>query len=236
MKYILFIFLFSVICTSCVSDKPWYDQATRFKVSDNTSNYFAPSPETSSYSIDSSLYAKLIETGSNDFCAKVAAYAMSEVELERKLPNRCHSQSYNFKSCRAEILEDTVRLIFETQNIRRSIASNKVIQVKILGSDHHSEIIHWGKEYREVEQYDGSIITMLSPKSIVVDSRLKLNKRHYELGDTIIGEIKLASYQVKGKRKIKIKEITQGKFRAIVGGAGIECQPEKALATSWLKN
>lgn len=186
--------------------------------------------------MDSTLYSKLIESGTSDYCAMVAAFGMSDVELERQLPNRCHSQYFRFENCTASMLEDTLTVTFKTQNLRRSIASNKIINIKILGDDHHTEIIHWGHEYREVTRIDGTKEQRKSPSSEILKTNLKLNRNHYELGDTIIGEIKITSYQQKGRRKTKVKEYTEGRFRAIVGGYGIDCIQEKSLATSWLRN
>lgn len=235
LKPFSLVILSTIILSGCVSDRPWYDKTERVNVSSKASNYFAPSESEPDFAMDSTLFDLLIDKGSSEFCAMVSAFAMSDVELERQLPNRCHSQYFSFQNCEASMLEDTLTLVFKTQNPRRSIASNKLIKIKILGNDHYSEIIHWGEDYREVTKIDGSIELKKSPTSEVLNSRLKLNKRNYELGDTIIGEIKLASYQVKGKRKTKIKEFTEGKFRAIISGSGIECGQDKSLATSWLK-
>lgn len=186
--------------------------------------------------MDSILYTKLIENGTSDYCAMAAAFSMSEVTLERNLPNRCHAQFYKFQNCTASILEDTIIVSFKTQNLRRSIANNKMINVKIHKEDHHAEIIHWGANYRTVTRIDGSTQERKSPRSKVVNTKLNLNKSYYEIGDTIIGEIKITSFQQKGRRKTKVKEYTEGKFRAIIGGYGIECTQKEALATSWLKN
>ena len=236
MKNFIYILIISSLCTSCVSDRPWYDEVARIQVSDKASNYFAPKGENESFAMDSVLYDKLIESGTSDYCAMVSAFAMSDVELERQLPNRCHSQYYKFGNCIATMLEDTLTITFRTQNLRRSVASNKIINVKILGHDHYAEIIHWGKKHREVTRIDGSKEMRMSPSSEIINTKLKLNKRNYEIGDTIIGEIKITSFQQKGRRKTKVKEHTEGKFRAIVGGYGEVCIQEKSLATSWLKN
>ncbi len=236
LKHCIYIFVISIYCTSCVSDRAWYNEVARIQVSEKASNYFAPKGESESFAMDSVLYDKLIESGTSDFCAMSAAFSMSNVELERQLPNRCHAQYYNFQSCTATLLEDTITVAFRTQNLRRSIASNKLINIKILGDDHHAEIVHWGQEYREVSRIDGSTEIRKSPTSKIIGTKLKLNKSYYELGDTIIGEIKITSYQQRGKRKTKIKEYTEGKFRAILGGHGIDCIQEKSLATSWLKS
>ena len=133
-------------------------------------------------------------------------------------------------------MEDTIVVSFKTQNLRRSIANNKVINVKIHNNDHRAEIIHWGSEYRTVTKLDGSTEDRKSPRSEIMSTKLKLNKNYYEIGDTIIGEIKITSFQQKGRRKTKVKEYTEGKFRAIIGGYGIDCIQEKALANSWLKD
>ncbi|MFT4536299.1 MAG: hypothetical protein ACJA1A_002790 [Saprospiraceae bacterium] len=236
MNHYIYIFILAIFCTSCVSEKPWYDEVSSIEVSDKAGNYFAPKGESESFAMDSVLYDKLIESGTSDYCAMVSAFAMSDVELERQLPNRCHSQYYKFRNCTATILEDTLTVSFKTQNLRRSVASNKIINVKILEHDHHAEIIHWGEKQREITRIDGSKEIRESPSSEVINSELKLNKRKYEIGDTIIGEIKITSYQQKGKRKTKVKEYTEGKFRAIIGTYGAECIQEKSLATSWLKN
>lgn len=236
MKYRIYIFVISILLTSCVSDRPWYEEVNRNQVSKKACNYFAPKGQSENYAMDSVLFDKLIENGTSDYCAMVSAFSMSTVELERQLPNRCHSQYYNFQNCTANILEDTIVVTFKTQNCRRSVASNKIINLKILGDDHHMDIIHWGEEYREVSKIDGTKELRKSPLSDIVDSRLKLNQRHYSIGDTIIGELKITSYQKKGRRKTKVKEYTEGKFRAIVGSYGVDCTQEKSLATSWLKD
>ena len=186
MKYFFYIFIISIFCTSCVSDKPWYDEVARTQVSDKASNYFAPKGQSESFAMDSVLYDKLIENGTSVYCAMVSAFAMSDVELERQLPNRCHSQYYKFGNCIATMLEDTVTITFSTQNLRRSVASNKIINIKILGNDHYAEIIHWGQKHREVTRIDGSKELRKSPSSEIVNTRLKLNKRSYAIGDTII--------------------------------------------------
>lgn|GEM_PF-4660311 len=222
-------------CVQCAPDSPWVKEARKVNVSTKTANYFAPSKDAESYEMDSTLYTKMLEQGNSDFCARAAAFAMSDLELERKLPNRCHSQYYNFGHCTAQITEDTVVLVFKTHNFRRSIASNKLIKVSIVGTNHKVDIVHWGEEYRETEQLDGRITSVKSPTSKIVNSKLKLNQRYYELGDTIIGEVKIVSEQVKGKRKMRIREESKGKFRAIVGGFDLDCTPRKSLATSWLK-
>ena len=219
-----------------MSDRAWYDNLARIQVSEKANTYFAPPGQSESFAMDSILYNKLIESGTSDYCAMVSAFGMSNVELERQLPNRCHGQYYNFQSCTATLLEDTITISFRTKNIRRSVASNKLINIKILGDDHHAEIVHWGHEYRDVTRIDGSTERRKSPTSEIIGTKLKLNKSYYELGDTIIGEIKITSYQQRGRRKTKIKEYTEGKFRAIIGGHGIDCIQEKALATSWLKS
>ena len=236
MNHYIYIFIITIFCTACVSEKPWYDEVSSIQVSDKASNYFAPKGESESFAMDSILYDKLIENGTSDYCAMVSAFAMSDVELERQLPNRCHGQYYKFRNCTATILEDTLTVSFKTQNLRRSIASNKIINIKILEHDHYAEMIHWGEKQREVTRIDGSKEIRESPSSEIINSKLKLNKRKYEIGDTIIGEIKITSYQQKGRRKTKVKEYTEGKFRAIIGKYGVECTQEKSLATSWLKN
>lgn len=235
MKYITLHICLILLFASCVSDRPWYTQGERFKVSNKAKNYFAPPDSETSYPIDSTLYSKLLENGSSEYCAFAAAFTMSDVKLERHLPNHCHSQMFYFENCTASILEDTVNIVFKTQNLRRSIASNKIIKVRLFGNEHHSEIVHWGSEKQEITHFDGSTSIRNSPVSEVLNTRLKLNKQYYELGDTIIGEIKIAAIQYKGKRKIKVKEEAIGKFRAIVGGFDIECDVQEALAHSWLK-
>jgi len=115
------------------------------------------------------------------------------------------------------------------------MASNKIMKVRILGNDHNTEIIHWGEEKQEIVQRDGSTIIRKSPASEILSTKLKLNKSTYELGDTIIGEIKVTSVQYKGRRKIKVKEEARGKFRAIVGGYKIDCELNETLAHSWLR-
>jgi len=224
-----------LLCIQCTPDSPWVKEARKVNVSVNTANYFAPTVDAESYEMDSTLYQKMLEQGNSDFCARATAFAMCDLELERKLPNRCHSQFYNFGHCTAQIQEDTVVLLFKTHNFRRSIASNKLIKVSIAGSDHKVDVVHWGEEYQETELLDGRITTVKSPTSKIINSKLKLNKHYYELGDTIIGEVKIVSEQIKGRRKMRIREESQGKFRAIVGGFDLECTPKKALATSWLK-
>jgi len=218
-----------------VSDRPWYTKGEKFQVSSKANNYFAPDDSQVSYPIDSTLYSKLLDNGSSEFCAMVAAFTMSDVKLERQLPNRCHRQMFYFQNCSAYILEDTVNIVFKTQNPRRSMASNKIMKVKLLGNEHHTEIIHWGNEKQEITHRDGSTTIRNSPTSKVINTRLKLNKEYYELGDTIIGEIKVVSIQYKGKRKTKVKEEASGKFRAIVGGFDIDCDINESLAHSWLK-
>jgi len=235
LKYTALYICLIFILASCASERPWYSSGERFKVSDKTKNYFAPSDKEASYPIDSNLYLKLIDNGSSEFCAMVSAFSMSEVKLKRHLPNRCHSQTFYFENCSASILEDTVNIVFKTQNPRRSMASNKIMKVRLFGNDHFTEIIHWGTEKQEIIQRDGSIAIRNAPESEILNTRLKLNKNSYELGDTIIGEIKVTSVQYKGKRKIKVKEEASGKFRAIVGGYDIECNIEETLAHSWLK-
>jgi len=198
-------------------------------------NYFSPSDSDVNYPIDSSLYMRLLDSGSSEFCAMVTAFTMSEVKMERHLPNRCHTQVFNFQNCNAFISEDTVNIVFKTQNPRRSMASNKIMKVRIFGSEHHTEIIHWGTEKQEVVHRDGSSSIRNAPTSEVISTRLKLNKNSYELGDTLIGELKVVSIQYKGKRKTKVKEEAFGKFRAIVGGYNIDCDINESLAHSWLK-
>lgn len=218
-----------------MSDRPWHAKTERFKVSDKAKNYFSPDDSDINYPLDSSLYVRLLDNGTSELCAKVTAFTMSDVQLERFLPNRCHSQLFNFQNCNAFILEDTVHIIFKTQNPRRSMASNKIMKVRLLGNEHHTEIIHWGEEKQEITHIDGSTSIRNAPRSEVINTRLKLNKRNYELGDTIIGELKVASVQYKGKRKIKVKEEASGKFRAIVGGINLDCEINESLAHSWLK-
>lgn len=231
-----FIFIIPIFCASCVSDKPWYDKVAKNKVSEKANDYFAPKGQSESFAMDSVLYDKLIENGTSDYCAMISAFAMSDVELERQLANRCHSQYYKFGNCIATMLEDTLTITFRTRNFRRSIASNKIINIKILGNDHHAEIIHWGQTYREVTRIDGSKELRKSPSSEIINTKLNLDKRHYAVGDTIIGKIRITSYQQKRRKKTKVKEYTEGKFRAIVGGYGVNCIQEKSLATYWLKN
>ncbi len=235
MKYITLYICIIFTLASCASDRPWYDKGERFKVSSKAKNYFSPSESESNYPIDSNLYLKLLDSGSSEFCARVASFTMSEVKLERHLPNRCHSQMFYFENCTASILEDTVNLVFKTQNPRRSMASNKIMKVRLLGDEHHTEIIHWGNERQEITHRDGSTSIRNAPTSKVINTRLKLNKNNYQLGDTIIGEIKVVSVQYKGKRKTKVKEEAKGKFRAIVGGYNIDCDVDEALAHSWLR-
>jgi hypothetical protein len=218
-----------------VADRPWYEKGERIKVSNKAKNYFSPTDSDINYPIDSSLYTRLIDNGSSEFCAMVTAFTMSDVKMERHLPNRCHNQVFYFQNCNAFILEDTVNIVFKTQNPRRSMASNKIMRVRILGNEHHTDIIHWGDEKQEVVNRDGSISVRNAPKSKVINTRLKLNKNSYELGDTIIGELKVVSVQYKGKRKTKVKEEAFGKFRAIVGGYDIDCNINESLAHSWLK-
>ena len=216
-------------------DRPWYEQGERINVSSNAKNYFSPTDSDVNYPMDSSLYTRLLDNGNSEFCAFVTAFSMSEVQMERHLPNRCHSQVFYLQNCNAFILEDTVNIVFKTQNPRRSIASNKIMKVRILGNEHHTEIIHWGSEKQEIVHIDGSSSIRNAPMSEVIRTRLKLNKNNYELGDTIIGELKVVSVQYKGKRKTKVKEETFGKFRAIVGGYNIDCDINESLAHSWLK-
>lgn len=235
MKNCLLYLSVVLLCASCVTDRPWYNEGEKFRVSAKANSYFAPNDSEESYPIDSTLYSKLIDNGSSQFCAMVAAYTMSDVKLERQLPNRCHSQYFNFQNCSAQIHEDTVNIEFRTQNPRRSIASNKIMKVRLFGNEHHTEIIHWGDEKQEITLLDGSTTIENAPTSKVINTRLKLNKPYYELGDTIIGEVKVVSVYYKGKRKTKVKEEVSGKFRAIVGGYDIDCNIDQTLAHSWLR-
>ena len=61
-------------------------------------------------------------------------------------------------------------------------------------------------EKQEIVHIDGSSSIRNAPMSEVISTRLKLNKTNYELGDTIIGELKVVSVQYKGRRKTKVKE------------------------------
>jgi len=223
------------VLASCSSDRPWYARGEKFHVSSKAKSYFAPSKTEASYPIDSTLYTKLLDNGTSEFCAMAAAFTMSDVKLERRLPNRCHKQLFYFQNCKASILEDTVQIVFKTQNLRRSMASNKIIKVRLLGNEHYTEIIHWGEEKQEISHLDGNSTVRNSPTSEIISTRLKLNKNYYELGDTIIGEIKVVSVQYKGKRKTKVKEEASGKFRAIIGGYDLDCNINESLAHSWLK-
>ncbi|MEM9545932.1 MAG: hypothetical protein AAGA77_08160 [Bacteroidota bacterium] len=235
MKYTTYYICFILTLASCASEKAWYDQTERFKVSNKTANFFSPNTEESSYPIDSNLYLKLLDSGSSEFCAMISAFTMSEVKMKRDLPNRCHKQMFHFEHCSASILEDTVNIIFRTQNPRKSMASNKIMKVRLLGNDHNTEIIHWGEESQEITHRDGSTSVRKSPTSKIIKTKLKLNQKAFELGDTIIGEIKVTSVQYKGRRKIKVKEEASGKFRAIVGGYNLDCNLNESLAHSWLK-
>ncbi len=235
MKYPVLHICLIFLLTSCVSDRSWYTKGERFRVSSKAKSYFTPSDSKTSYPIDSTLYTKLLDNGSSEFCAMMAAFTMSEVKLERLLPNRCHSQMFYFQNCSAFILKDTVNIVFKTQNPRRSMASNKIMKVRLLGNEHHTEIIHWGAEKQVITQTDGSTNIRNAPTSEIINTRLKLNKNFYQFGDTIIGEIKVVSVQYKGKRKTKVKEEASGKFRAIVGGFDIECDISESLAHSWLR-
>ena len=235
MKNAFFYISIIVLSASCAADGPWYEKGQQFNVSDKAKSYFSYDESTKNYPIDSSLYVKLVDNGSTEFCAKMAAFSMSDVKMTRYLPNRCHSQTYLFENCEATILDDTVNIVFKTRNIRRSIANNKIMKVRLLGNDHHTEIIHWSSEKQEITRHDGSTIIRNAPTSEISNTRLKLNRKYYELGDTIIGEIKVSSIQYKGKRRSKVKEEISGKFRAIVGGYNLDCEVEEALADSWLK-
>lgn len=232
----IYITILVLTIASCATDRSFVNNSERFKVSEVVSNYFSPSLSEQAFAMDSTLYDKLIEKGSSDFCAMVASFSMSDVVLDRQLPNRCHLQRYNFSSCKAEIYDDTVTVIFRTQDLRRSVASNKLLKVKIHENDHTSEIIHWGTAMREITKIDGSREMNYSPSSEIINTKLKLNKKYFEIGDTIIGELKISSYQLKGKRKTKIKEEAFGKFRTIIGGYGLDCDVKESLATSWLKD
>lgn len=233
-QYFIILFLVTV-GTSCVSDRPWYDEMERNEVSSKAAVYFAPTVEAEDYAMDSILYDKLLETGTSEYCALAAAFAMSEVKLERQLPNQCHAQVHKFPMVLAEMDNDTLTLIFRNKNLRRSVASNKQLKIKILDRDHHTQLIHWGTDYREIVRTDGSLVRKPSPSSEIIDTRLKLDKPYYTVGDTIIGEIKMTSHQIRGRRGSKIKEHTEGRFRAIVGAQGVTCELDQALATSWLK-
>ena len=109
------------------------------------------------------------------------------------------------------------------------------MKVKLLDNSHQTQIIHWGAEKQEVISRDGSVVIQDAPQSKVLKSSLKLNKNSYELGDTIVGEIKVVSVQYKGRRKVKVKEEVVGKFRTIVGGFSLDCGVNESLATSWLR-
>lgn len=220
---------------SCASERPWKAHAKKVNVTSMVNTFFAPVGFENSYPLDSSLYHKMLDNGSSEYCAMVNAFTMSDVKLERHLPNRCHSQNFYFENCSVFLVGDTINIVFKTQNLRRSIASNKIMKVKLLENAHHTEIIHWGSEKQEIIHQDGSVVIQNSPESKVLKSSLKLNQGYYELGDTIVGEIKVVSVQYKGKRRIKVKEEASGKFRAIVGGFDIDCEISESLATSWLK-
>lgn len=235
MKYFIVYIIAALFLVSCASDRPWYDKTERFKVSSKAQNYFAPEDSDTHYPIDSNLYLRLLDNGSSEFCAMMSAFTMSDVRLERHLPNRCHKQIYKFESCEVSMLDDTINILFRTQNPRRSMASNKMMKIRLLGSEHHTEIIHWGSELQEITHRDGTTSMRSSPTSEVIKTRLKLNKNSYKLGDTIIGEIKVASIQYKGRRKMKVREEAFGKFRAIVGGYDLECDLDESLAHSWVR-
>lgn len=221
--------------TSCASERSWKASAKKVKVTSKVNTHYAPLGFEQSYPMDSSLYVKMLDNGSSEYCALVNAFTMSDVNLERHLPNRCHSQNYLFQSCNAFLVGDTVNIVFKTNNIRRSAASNKIMNVKLLENSHLTQIIHWGEEKQEIMLRDGSVTIQNAPSSKILKSSLKLNKSHYELGDTIVGEIKVVSVQYKGRRKLKVKEEVFGKFRTIIGGFSIDCDVDKSLATSWLK-
>jgi len=235
LKHTFIYIIIIIFCTSCVSDRPWYESGERIQVSSKAKSYFAPINSDIGYPIDSTLYSKLVHNGSSEFCARVAAFTMSDVKMKRYLPNRCHKQMFYFENCTASILDDTVHIVFKTQNPRRSMVSNKIIKVRLFEDDHHTEIIHWGSRLQEITHIDGSTSIRNAPTSEILNTRLKLNKKYYSLGDTIIGEIKVASAQYKGKRRIKVKEEVVGKFRAIVGGYNLDCEIDQTLASSWIK-
>ena len=138
-------------------DQFWKATAKKVEVTSKVNTHYAPLGFEDSFPMDSSLYTKMLDNGISEYCAMVNAFTMSEVTLERNLPNRCHSQNYYFENCTAVMIGDTLAISFKTHNIRRSVASNKIMKVKLLENSHQTQIIHWGSEKQEITSRDGSI-------------------------------------------------------------------------------
>jgi len=233
MKKIFYSILSILVFVSCASEREWQDRSVRFDVKSKACHLFAPSEKEVDYAMDSTFFNKMVESGTGEFCAMLRAFSMSELTMERRIPTKCQSQVYNLTSCEAFMDGDTVKVVFECKDPRRSLRSHKMINLSILDGDHTVEVYHAGGKYIEVENYKGQVETRKSPSSTIIKSRLILNKPNYSIGDTLIGELVFSSFKRRGRRSIKTSEYTEGKFRAIVSGGQMDCQ-EKLLVTSAL--
>lgn len=227
--------LLIAISSGCATDRVWHEGQTKASYRPEVVQAFAPPATDQHYPLDSNLYVKMVDFGSSDYCAAVTSFSKSDITLERTLPNKCHKQAYRFETVRAHIDSDTVFVHLHTSNPRSRRSAKKMIVLKYYDGQSQTELIHWGSEYQSVTYNEGLTVTEKAPTSSIIKSKILLDKPYYQLGDTLVGEIKFASEQIRGRRGIKIKESTRGVFRTIIGGTDIDCSDKSYIAESRLR-
>ncbi|MEE9439046.1 MAG: hypothetical protein V3V14_08610 [Saprospiraceae bacterium] len=231
-KTLIFI-IFSVFGLACGTTNSWESNSQSCRITSDLDDYFASKVSKVDLPIDITLYQKLKDIGVNQQCALSKAFVISEVVMERQLPSRCDRQYFRFEACKAYLDKDTLFLIFDTHNPRKSLSRNKLIKVKIFESDFVVEVIHWGAYRREKTKYDGTTIVENAPQSKINKTKFMLNQTSFEVGDTLIGEIRINSSKNKKRCKL-INETTAGTFRVIINDINLDCD-HKSLVTSFLK-
>ena len=124
---------------------------------------------------------------------------------------------------------DTLVLVFETQNPRRSAFSNKFLKLEIINGQYNAKLYHASEEKVTVEHWDGSTSIRKAPMSETKKTKLSLNSQSFEEGETIMGEIEISLVFQRG-RSTKVKEKMTGTFRAIISSPVYDCSEVAMLS------
>ncbi|MFK8102643.1 MAG: hypothetical protein AB8G15_08965 [Saprospiraceae bacterium] len=222
MRNILYLILFSFF--ACKTPAPTKSTPINWKVEleNHQSSYTINYQEIPG---DSLVYQDLIRRKKSPACAKLLAYAKTDVQLLSLYNNNTDFQVHKYRSCRALKRGDSLFLSFNFSPFGASkftYFTNKEVSIKIHQGKFDLDITHTSDASSGYIK-DGRFIFKPLPKSDIRKANLSLERHHFVVGDTIKGYLKVQS-TLAPQKKGSQKEILKGSFRVIVEDAEDYCK------------
>ncbi len=186
---------------------------------------------------DTTVYKNVLRWKKSEECAKLLSYAKTNVELLRLNKDYTNYRLHQYNSCEANMYNDSIEITINFSSFGggdKIYYESKPIKILVNNSNFSVDITHTSDVVSMIKK-DGKYVRQPFPKSQIEYAKLSLNKEKYEIGDTIIGNLKVKSIFLKESLrkdkktdqwytvKERSNEIAKGNFRAILEDKSKRC-------------